>query len=127
VIRTTIISNLLRSRTHCLQIGYIGVYPNRDQVRIHGRERGFEYLTGRKYGGGVHCKLCGVNVFGNIYGPPKSIFEKLPLERREKALKLYNKNMQLQPLNVRAMEGVDVSLLKRKITDHGTEGYELED
>jgi hypothetical protein len=66
-------------------------------------------------------------VFGNIYGPPMSIFDRLPAERKEKALELYHKNMQLQPLNVRAMEGVNVSALKINRTDAGTEGYELDD
>jgi hypothetical protein len=96
-------------------------------VRIHGREHGFEYLTGRKFGGGVHCKTCGVYVFSNIYGPPMSIFSGMSQERKEKALKLYHRNMQLQPLNVRAMERVDVSVLHINRADTGTEGYELDD
>jgi hypothetical protein len=66
-------------------------------------------------------------VFTDIYGPPISVFDKLPPERKEAALRVYHKNMQLQPLNVRAMEGVDLSTLDIKRTDDGTKGYELED
>jgi hypothetical protein len=94
---------------------------------IYGREFGFEYLPGRKYSGQVYCKTCGVHVFSNIYGPATSIFDKLPPERKEVALKLYHKNMQLQPLNVRAMEGVDLNTLDINRFDVGTGGYELDD
>ncbi|KAF2429068.1 hypothetical protein EJ08DRAFT_671193 [Tothia fuscella] len=111
----------------CVRIGYIGVYPTKDQVIIHGREHGFKYLIGRKYSGRVHCKTCGVHVFSNIYGQPMSIFDALPAERRENALKLYHQNMQTQPLNVRAMEGVDLTILEIERSDLGTAGYELED
>ena len=110
-----------------MQIGYIGVYPIKDQVKIYGREHGFEYLTGRKFGGVVFCETCGVHVFTNIYGPPISIFDKLPPERKERALEVYHKNMQLQPLNIRAMEGVELSSLNIKRNDEGTEGYALDD
>jgi hypothetical protein len=68
-----------------------------------------------------------VHVFGNIYGPPISVFDKLPPERKEKVLEIYRKNLQLQPLNVRAMEGVDLTELKINRSDEGTEGYVLND
>ncbi|KAF2663829.1 glutathione-dependent formaldehyde-activating enzyme [Microthyrium microscopicum] len=111
----------------CVRNAYIGVYPKKEQVIIYGRENGFEYLTGRKYSGAVHCKTCGVQVFSNIYGPPRSMFDKLAPERKEKALKVYHKNMQLQPLNVRAVEGVDISSLHIIRSDEGTEGYKLDE
>jgi hypothetical protein len=75
----------------------------------------------------VYCKTCGVHVFSNIYGPPINIFDRLPPERKENALKVYRKNIQLQPLNVRAMERVDLSSLEINRTDEGTKGYELDD
>lgn len=104
----------------------MGCYPTKDQVRLHGQRKGFEYLTGKKYGGGVSCKTCGVHVYSNIYGPPISIFDKLPPERKEYALGVYHKNMALQPLNVRAMEDVDLASLNINRTDEGTKGYELD-
>jgi hypothetical protein len=62
-----------------------------------------------------------------VNGPPISAFDKLPPEKKENALKVYDKNMQLLPLNVRAMEEVDLSSLEINRTDEGTTGYELED
>ncbi|KAK0387227.1 hypothetical protein NLU13_5540 [Sarocladium strictum] len=110
----------------CVRTAFIGVYPNRDQVRISGRESTFEYLHGRGYNGTAHCETCGVNVFSNIYGPDPGIFDKLPPERREMALKMYHKNMALQPLNVRTFEGLDLGTLKVERDDCGTEGYKLD-
>lgn len=73
----------------------------------------------------VHCKTCGVQVFTNLYGPPITVFDKLPPERKAYALEVYHKNMSLQPLNVRAIEGFQ--LLSETIninrSDEGTEGY----
>ncbi|KAI7779142.1 hypothetical protein LA080_001304 [Diaporthe eres] len=115
----------------CVRDAYIGVYPTRDQVRIHGRERGWEYgglkaeLGALKMGSVVHCKTCGVQVFTNLYGPPTTVFDKLSPERKAYALEVYHKNTSLQPLNVRAVEGFQ--LLSETIninrSDEGTEGY----
>jgi hypothetical protein len=107
------------------QNAYIGVYPTKDQVRIHGREHTGEYLYGRKFNGAAHCKTCGVLVFNNVYGPPIRVFDSLPPERKEKALAIYRKNMAMQPLNVRALDDVDILSLKVERTDEGTEGYSL--
>ncbi|OTA01100.1 hypothetical protein A9Z42_0014060 [Trichoderma parareesei] len=112
----------------CARIAYIGTYPSKDNVTIYGRDRVFEYLTGRRFTGSTFCKICGVHVFSNVYGPPMSVFNKLPPQRKEVALAVYHKNMAMQPLNVRAMEGVKLDnlrpLIKRE--DEGTEGYDLE-
>lgn len=113
------------------QDAYIGTYPTRDQVRIHGRENGWEYgglkaeLGAMKMGAVVHCRTCGVQVFTNLYGPPITVFDKLPPERKAYALEVYHKNMSLQPLNMRAMEGFQLlsETIKIKRTDEGTEGY----
>jgi len=64
-------------------------------------------------------------VFTNIYGPPISVFDSLPAERKEQVLAVYWKNMALQPVNVRALYGVDLAILDIKTTDEGTEGYVL--
>jgi hypothetical protein len=108
-------------------MAYIGVYPTRDQVRILGREHTFEYTHGRRFGGAAHCKDCGVYIFGNVYGPDPSVFDKLPPERREVVLQIYHKNMALQPVNVRAIEGLDLKSIYVERTDSGTEGYMLDE
>lgn len=118
-------SKLWSNLTHP-QNAYIGVYPTRSNVRIHGREHTFEYLHGSKFSGSAHCITCGVLVFSNIYGPPLSIFDKLPPGRKEAALAVYHKNMAIQPLNVRAMKGLDIGSLQIDKTDEGTEGYVLD-
>ncbi|KAL7800335.1 hypothetical protein V8C37DRAFT_364924 [Trichoderma ceciliae] len=112
----------------CVRMAYIGIYPNKDTVRIFGRDRVFEYLTGGKFTGTTYCKTCGVHIFSNIYGPPKSIFDKLPPEKKDQALTVYHKNMSMQPLNVRAMDNVNLNALRPLIKreDEGTEGYELD-
>lgn len=112
--------------SHRQQTAYVGVYPKRDQVRIVGREHTFEYIHGRRFGGAAHCKNCGVHIFGNIYGPDPAVFDKLPPERREIALQVYHKNMALQPVNVRAIEGLDLKSMHIERTDCGTDGYVLD-
>ncbi|OAA72933.1 Mss4-like protein [Akanthomyces lecanii RCEF 1005] len=111
----------------CVRTAYIGVYPTRDQVRILGREHTFEYIHGRRYGGAPHCKDCGVSVFGSIYGPDPSVFDKLAPERRAVVLEVYHKNMALQPVDVRTIEGLDLSSITVERSDEGTEGYVLDD
>ncbi|KAI1161504.1 Mss4-like protein [Nemania serpens] len=110
----------------CARIGYIGVYPTKDQVNIHGEENTFEYLYGRKYTGITFCKTCGVHVFSNVHGPPSSKIDEIPADRREDFISLYIKTMNLQPLNVRAIESIDMESLNIERDDEGTEGYELE-
>jgi hypothetical protein len=62
-----------------------------------------------------------------VYGPPISVFDELSPERNENALKVYHKNIQLLPLNVRVMEEVNLLSLEISRTDEGTTGYELTD
>ncbi|RKU48893.1 hypothetical protein DL546_008635 [Coniochaeta pulveracea] len=109
----------------CVRDAYIGVYPTKDQVKIHGRENTFEYKYGQKFSGTLYCKICGVTVFRNIYGPPLSVFDKVPADRKERVMAAYWKNMAMQPLNVRTFDGLDLESLKIERTDEGTEGYVL--
>ncbi|KAG8166801.1 hypothetical protein KVR01_002490 [Diaporthe batatas] len=110
---------------------YIGVYPTKDQVQIYGREKGWEYsglraeLGSLKMGSVTHCRRCGVHVFTDIWGPPITIFDKLPPERKAHALEVYHKNISLLPLNVRAVEGFKLlsESLTIKRSDEGAEGY----
>ncbi|KAM3451319.1 hypothetical protein NHJ6243_009617 [Beauveria neobassiana] len=111
----------------CVRTAYIGVYPTRDQVRILGRKDTFEYIHGKRYSGVSHCKDCGVYVFKNIYGPDPSVFDKLAPERRAVVLEIYHKNMALQPVNVRTIEGLDLKSIKVERSDSGTDGYVLDD
>lgn len=73
----------------------------------------------------THCKRCGVHVFTDIWGPPITIFDKLPPERKAHALEVYHKNISLLPLNLRAIEVFQLlsESLTMKRSDEGTEGY----
>lgn len=95
-------------------------------MRIHGREHAVEYLHGRKYGSVSHCGTCGVSVFGTVYGPPLSVFDKVPPERLEHVMSVYHKNMNMSPLNVRAIEGLQLGSIQVNRSDEGTAGYELD-
>lgn len=108
-----------------IQNAYIGTYPTQSQVRIHGPSNTFEYLCGRRYNGAAHCKTCGVLVFNKVYGPPVSVFDRLPPERREVVLAAYHKNLAMRPLNVRALDDVDIRALKVHRVNEGTGGYEI--
>jgi len=102
----------------------MGIYPTRDQVRIHGREHTREYKYGSGYGGWPFCATCGVNVYANVYGPPQSVLDAVPVERKERAMAVFRRNMSLQPLNVRVLDGVDVTKLNVVRNNVGTDGYE---
>ncbi|KXJ86424.1 glutathione-dependent formaldehyde-activating enzyme [Microdochium bolleyi] len=109
----------------CVRNAYIGVQPTKEQVAISGRGNTFEYRYGQKFTGLSHCITCGVLVYKTVYGPPITIFDRLPAEMRERALAVYYRNMSLQPLNVRTLDGIDTASLRIERNDEGTEGYEL--
>ncbi|KAH0600846.1 hypothetical protein MHUMG1_01845 [Metarhizium humberi] len=111
----------------CIRKAYIGVYPNKDQVRIHGKEYTKAYMYGKKYGADHFCATCGVFVFATVIGPPLSVFDNVPPERKEFVMSVYRKNINLLPLNMRCVEGLDIASLKIDKTDYGAEDYELPD
>lgn len=88
---------------------------------------GVEYRSGRRFIGRVHCVECGVHVYDNVYGPPITVFDKLPPERKSQALQVYNRNLNIIPLNLRSMVGVDLTKTRIARTDDGTRGYELDE
>jgi hypothetical protein len=59
-----------------------------------------------------------------------SVFDSLPPEKKEMGLRRYRKNIELPPLNFRAVEGEGVRLedVRDRIVraDEGTEGYMLD-
>lgn len=82
-------------------------------------------MYGKKYGIDHHCSKCGVFTFATVLGPPLSVFDNVPPERKERVMAVYHKNMSMLPLNVRCMEGLDVSSLRIEKVDYGEEDYEL--
>ncbi|PKS04917.1 hypothetical protein jhhlp_008282 [Lomentospora prolificans] len=108
----------------CVRNAWVGTYPTKDKVRIHGRENTTEYATGRKWNGATFCTTCGDTVFTNLHGPPDSYIEAMPEEKREKVREFVAQTRTIQPINLRVFD-VDVSLLKVERDDCGTAGYEL--
>ena len=66
------------------------------------------------------CTTCGVHVYMNVYGPPKSVIDRLPEERRE----MIRKNLDLKPVNIRVLEGIELEHLNIERSEEGTDGYE---
>ncbi|KAF4871689.1 Centromere protein V [Colletotrichum siamense] len=107
----------------CIRNGAIGVYPHKSQVTIVRKERTQEYQFGRRFNGAPFCRTCGVHCFGNLYGPPQSIVDRLPDAKKE----FVRKQLEIQPLNVRVLNEVDWEELEIKWANEGTEGYALSD
>jgi hypothetical protein len=66
------------------------------------------------------CSTCGVHVYMVVYGPPQHIVDRLPEDKKE----FVRKNLHLQPVNIRVLDGVDLGTSNIKRSDIGTEGYE---
>jgi len=62
-------------------------------------------------------------VFGKVYGPPKHVVDSWSEARKA----VYRKNMDIFPVNIRALEHVEWADLTINRSDEGTEGYSLDD
>ena len=98
------------------------MYPHKSQVTLGGTEYATEYRFGRKFNGSPFCKFCSVNVYGNLYGPPAVAVEAMP----QKAKDMVERTLQLQPLNVRVLDGVEWGRIQVHKCDEGTEGYAID-
>ncbi|KAJ0309427.1 hypothetical protein COL5a_001598 [Colletotrichum fioriniae] len=103
----------------CVRNGFIGVYPHQSQVSIVGKDQALDYQFGRKFNGSPFCRTCGVHCFGNLYGPPKELVAKLPEAKQE----FVRKQLEVQPLNVRVLEGLEWDSVNIEWSNDGTEGY----
>lgn len=65
-------------------------------------------------------------MFWKLNGPPVSMFFNLPPERLPVIIDRYAANMNMQPLNIRAFDDVEISDLKYSPEDEGTDGYILD-
>ncbi|KAI7776810.1 hypothetical protein LA080_004403 [Diaporthe eres] len=107
----------------CRRRAAISIYPDRDQVTLLGKENTTTYAFGRKFNQAPFCKTCGVACYGVPVGPPQEVVDKLPEAKKEFVEKL----RRVQPLYVRAMDGVEWDEIHVEQSDEGTEGYELPD
>jgi hypothetical protein len=79
-------------------------------------------MFGRKFTGHQFCKICGVQVYMKIYGPPKTVFESWP-EARKQAVK---GNFELLPIRVGVLNDAEWKQLKIERTHVGTQGYTVD-
>jgi hypothetical protein len=107
----------------CRRRAAISIYPDQDQVTVVGKENTTTYAFGRKFNQAPFCKTCGVACYGVPVGPPQEVVDKLPEEKKEFVAKL----RRIQPLYVRAMDGVEWDDIHVEQSDEGTEGYVLPD
>ncbi|KAF9881484.1 glutathione-dependent formaldehyde-activating gfa [Colletotrichum karsti] len=105
----------------CVRNGFVGVYPHKFQVTILGKENTQEYQFGRKFNGSPFCKTCGVHCFGNLYGPPQAIIDRLPEAKKD----FVRNQLEIQPLNIRVFDDIEWSELDINWSNEGTEGYVL--
>ncbi|KAB5582894.1 hypothetical protein GE09DRAFT_1278227 [Coniochaeta sp. 2T2.1] len=98
---------------------WVGIYPRLSEVKVTGTEHLTDYRFGRKFMGHPFCRVCGVHVVTNAHGPPQDVVDQLPDGRRE----MVRKKLDVKPVNVMVLEGVDLSLMEVERTDEGTEGY----
>lgn len=66
------------------------------------------------------CKICGVHVVMDVHGPPQHVVDRFPEDKK----KMVRRKLDLKPVNVRVLDGVELSLLEIKRSDQGTNGYE---
>lgn len=105
----------------CRRRAAVSIYPDRDHVTLLGKENTTTYAFGRKFNQAPFCRTCGVACYGVPVGPPQEVVDKLPEAKKEFVEKL----RRVQPLYVRAMDGVEWDEIHVKQSDEGTEGYEL--
>ncbi|ETS76871.1 hypothetical protein PFICI_10745 [Pestalotiopsis fici W106-1] len=112
----------------CRITAQVLTYPTKEQVRIDGKEHTLEYARGNKWTAYAFCGTCGVSMFVENYGPPEgaSFFDRVPAERREFVLSVYQKNINSLPVQVRSLDSVDLGSLKVQRKNTGTEGYVLD-
>ncbi|KAB5566242.1 glutathione-dependent formaldehyde-activating gfa [Coniochaeta sp. 2T2.1] len=106
----------------CRRNAWVGIYPRVSEVKVTGAEHLTDYRFGRKFMGHPFCRVCGVHVVMNVHGPPQEVVDQLPDERRE----MVRRKLDVKPINVRVLDGVDLLLLEVERTDEGTEGYETD-
>ncbi|KAK7739631.1 hypothetical protein SLS53_005598 [Cytospora paraplurivora] len=105
----------------CVRRAAISIYPDREQVVLVGRENTTTYAFGRKFNQAPFCKTCGVACYGVTVGPPQEVVDRLPEEKKA----FVDKLRRIQPLYVRAMNGVEWDEIRIERSDDGTQGYEV--
>ncbi|PYI16695.1 hypothetical protein BO99DRAFT_404942 [Aspergillus violaceofuscus CBS 115571] len=80
-----------------------------------------EYRFGRKFTGHRFCGVCGVQLYMHLYGPPAAVVARLLPEKQE----LVRRNLEIVPVRVQVLDGVEWEEIHVERSDEGTEGYVL--
>ncbi|KAK1984765.1 glutathione-dependent formaldehyde-activating enzyme [Colletotrichum cereale] len=105
----------------CSRNGFIGVYPHQSEVTLSGKDQTQDYRFGRGFNGWPFCRTCGVHCFGNLYGPPAEIVARLPEARQE----FVRRQLEIQPVNIRVLDGVEWDRINITWSNDGVVGYVL--
>ncbi|OKL64209.1 hypothetical protein UA08_00513 [Talaromyces atroroseus] len=105
----------------CQRNANVCIYPDQSEVSIVGDDNMTEYRFARKFTGHRFCKVCGVQVYMKLHGPPKALVDSLPLAKQ----KIIRQKLSIVPIRIAALDGVEFSLVKIQRSDEGTEGYAI--
>jgi hypothetical protein len=102
-----------------MQNGYVFAYPNKKDVAEHVAEPAqlTSYQCGKKYSLQQFCGICAVPVLFRVIGPPPEI-----VARMSEKMKAYRDAIvQVQPVNLHVLDGVEWEQLKVKKEKGGKE------
>ncbi|KAI1806150.1 glutathione-dependent formaldehyde-activating enzyme [Daldinia bambusicola] len=99
--------------SYCNRMGYVWLYPQKDQVEIEGEENLAYYKYGHKLFGKSFCKTCGISIHNNVQPVSEEELNKLPEDQRE----VVKGGLSLMPINLRVINGLDVGDLNVKQVD----------
>ncbi|OJK00194.1 hypothetical protein ASPACDRAFT_60044 [Aspergillus aculeatus ATCC 16872] len=77
-----------------------------------------EYRFGRQFTGHRFCGVCGVQLYMHLHGPPAAVVARLSREKQE----LVRRNLDVVPVRVAVLEGVEWEEIRVEREDEGTEG-----
>ncbi|RAH65716.1 GFA family protein [Aspergillus aculeatinus CBS 121060] len=106
----------------CQRNANVCIYPAKSAVAIEDpRTQLREYRFGRQFTGHRFCGVCGVQLYMHLHGPPAAVVTRLSPEKQE----LVRRNLDVVPVRVAVLEGVEWDEIRVEREDEGTEGYVL--
>ncbi|PYI35840.1 hypothetical protein BP00DRAFT_442251 [Aspergillus indologenus CBS 114.80] len=106
----------------CQRNANVCIYPSKSAVAIQDpRNQLREYRFGRQFTGHRFCGVCGVQLYMHLHGPPAAVVARLSPEKQE----LVRRNLDVVPVRVPVLDGVEWEAIRVEREDEGTEGYVL--
>ncbi|ETI25973.1 hypothetical protein G647_02750 [Cladophialophora carrionii CBS 160.54] len=98
----------------------ICIYPRTSQVTVTGSENITEYRFERKFTGHRFCKICGVQMYMKLHGPPKELLDTWSPERQ----RMVQDKVDIVPVRCRGFDGIEWSEDQVERSNVGTDGYD---